>query len=302
MPEYRVSVGGSYCNFGILVSDGGQPAESLEWFEKAIRTLTAVYEQDRRMVMAREFLRTSHWNRAVAYDRLRKYTEAINDWNKSIELSAGEEVPQLRRLLARSHNSLGLLLTHLGKRPEAEEQYRKALAIREKLAAEFPAVPQYQVDLGGSYCNLGRLVSNSGQPGESLEWFEKAIRTLTAVYEQDRRSVAARQFLRNSHWNRAMAYDRLRKFAEAIKDWDKAIELSPRAEQPAASRGTCHIAGPSRSGGRGRGGGRRADEVPEVEFRSVVRLCLRLRRSPAARAPTRSRSTPTGRWTCCEMP
>ena len=30
-----------------------------------------------------------------------------------------------------------------------------------------------------------------------------------------------------------MAYDRLRKFTEAIKDWDKAIELSPSAEQPA---------------------------------------------------------------------
>ena len=121
-------------------------------------------------------------------------------------------------------------------------------------------MPQYRVDLGGSYCNFGILVRNSGQPGESLEWFEKAIRTLTAVYEQDRRLVLARQFLRNSHWNRAMAYDRLRKFTEAIKDWDKAIELSPMAGATRASRGTCHIAAPSRSGGRGRGGGRRADE------------------------------------------
>jgi tetratricopeptide (TPR) repeat protein len=106
------------------------------------------------------------------------------------------------------------------------------VAILEKLVAEFPAVPQYRVDLGGGYCNFGILVRNSGQPGESLEWLEKAIRTLTAVYEQDRRSVAAREFLRNSHWGRAMAYDRLRKFTEEIKDWDRAIELSPIAEQP----------------------------------------------------------------------
>src|SRR5262249_19598963 len=67
----------------------------------------------------------------------------------------------------------------------------------------------------------------------SLAWFDKAIRTLTAAYEQDRRLVVARQFLRNSHWNRADAYDRLRKYADAVKDWDRAVELSPEEEQSA---------------------------------------------------------------------
>ena len=43
--------------------------------------------------------------------------------------------------------------------------------------------------------------------------------------------MTAKQFLRNSHRGRAIAYDRLRKHAEAVKDWDRAIELSPPAEQ-----------------------------------------------------------------------
>ena len=40
-----------------------------------------------------------------------------------------------------------------------------------------------------------------------------------------------------------MAYDRLRKFTEAIKDWDKAIELSPEREQPGrrAARATSRL-------------------------------------------------------------
>src|SRR5207253_5259674 len=33
------------------------------------------------------------------------------------------------------------------------------------------------------------------------------------------------------HWNRALAHDQLKKHTEAVKDWDKAIELSPRPEQ-----------------------------------------------------------------------
>ena len=40
-----------------------------------------------------------------------------------------------------------------------------------------------------------------------------------------------KQFLRNSHRGRARAYDQLQKSAEAVKDWDRAIELSPPDEQ-----------------------------------------------------------------------
>src|SRR5262249_21040566 len=116
-------------------------------------------------------------------------------------------------------------------RAEAEGQHRQALALGEKLAADFPAVPQYQIELGGSACNFGHLVNDGGRPGEGLLWFEKAIRTLRAVYEQDRRSVLAKQFLRNSHAGRALTYARLTKYGEAVKDWEKAVELTPEAEQ-----------------------------------------------------------------------
>ncbi len=152
-------------------------------------------------------------------------------------------VPEYRRGLELSHTKLGGLLAGMGRRSEAAAQYRKAVAIQEKLVAEFPAVPGYRVDLGGNYCDLGRLVMNGGGPGESLDWFEKAIRTLTAVYERDRRIAVARQFLRNSHANRAMAYDRLRKFAEAAKAWGDAIELSPAKERagPRAARATSRV-------------------------------------------------------------
>jgi tetratricopeptide (TPR) repeat protein len=106
------------------------------------------------------------------------------------------------------------------------------MAIQEKLAAEFPAVPAYCVALGGSYCNFGRLVSAGGKPYDSLEWFAKAMGALRPIHEQEPHEVTARQFLRASHWNRAIAYDRLRRYTEAVRDWDKAIELSPKEEQP----------------------------------------------------------------------
>ena len=36
----------------------------------------------------------------------------------------------------------------------------------------------------------------------------------------------------DSHWGRADTYNQLKKFAEAVKDWDRAVELSPPDEQP----------------------------------------------------------------------
>src|SRR5207249_4040180 len=141
-------------------------------------------------------------------------------------------VPQYQQGLACTHNDLGLLLMDLGQRNAARTEYELARDLREKLAAAFPAKPVYQVELGGSYCNFGKLVLNEGQPADSLHWFDLAIRTLTPVYEQDRRHARTRQYLRNSHWGRAVAYDRLKKHAEAVTDWDKAIELDHGLEQP----------------------------------------------------------------------
>ena len=68
------------------------------------------------------------------------------------------------RIWPRSHNNLGNLLADLGKRPEAEQQYRKALAIQEKLAADFPAVPEYRQDLASKPQQPG---ASAGRPGEA---------------------------------------------------------------------------------------------------------------------------------------
>jgi tetratricopeptide (TPR) repeat protein len=59
----------------------------------------------------------------------------------------------------------------------------------------------------------------------------QAIATLEPVYRAEPRDVLSKQFLRNSHGGRALAYEALKKHAEALKDWDRAIELSSPREQ-----------------------------------------------------------------------
>ena len=246
VPAYRRDLGFSHNNLGIRLFDLRKWPEAEEQHRKALAIQETLVAEFPAAPMYRQNLVSSHNNLAILLAAMQKRPEAEEQHRKALAIDEKlvadfPAVPEYRSSLAASHNNLGMLLRALGKRPEAEEQYRKALAIKEAVAADFPAVSQYRVDLGGGYCNFGALVRDGGQPGVSLEWFENAIRTLSAVYKQDRH--LARQFLRNSHSNRAIAYDRLRKFTEAIKDWDRAVELSPMAEQPElrAARATSRL-------------------------------------------------------------
>jgi tetratricopeptide (TPR) repeat protein len=119
----------------------------------------------------------------------------------------------------------------LGEPAAARTEYETARGLYQKLADAFPAIPQYQIDLGGIYCNLGNVVRDEDGPAAGLRYYDLAIRTLTPVYEKDRRHARARTFLRTSHVNRAIAHDRLKKHAEAVKDWDRIVELSSGPEQ-----------------------------------------------------------------------
>ncbi len=248
VPRYRQTLAGSYNNLANLAASLGERRKAEEQYRKAVAIREKLVADFPDVPDHHRALAQSHFNLAILLAGLGKRPEAVQEHRKSLaikeKLAADfPDVPLYRSDLGESQNNLGLLLARLRKLPEAEEQIRKALAIEERLAADFPDVPQYRLKLGGTYCNLGIVVSTSGQPAESLGWFEKAIRTLTAVYEQDRQLDPARQFLVTSHSNRARTLGLLGKFTEALSDWDKTIELAPSGEQPAlrAARATSRI-------------------------------------------------------------
>ena len=59
------------------------------------------------------------WSRAIAYHRLRKFTEAIKDWDKAIELSQMAEQPHLRAARAASRAQAGQVAEAMAEVAEA---------------------------------------------------------------------------------------------------------------------------------------------------------------------------------------
>jgi tetratricopeptide (TPR) repeat protein len=248
VPEYRQDLARSHYNLGTLLRDLGEPGAARQAYQQALTLLEKLATDFPGAPQYRQDLANSHRNLGLLLAGLGRGAAAEQQYRLALALREQlatdfPAVPEYRQELANSHNNLGVLLADLGKGPEAEQQYRLALALREQLAAESPAVPAYQVEVGGSYCNFGHLIRGRGRASDSLVWYEKAIRTLTPMCEQGRQPVMAKPFLRNSHAGRAMAYDRLHQFTEALKDWDRAIELSPPQGQAGfrASRATTQV-------------------------------------------------------------
>jgi tetratricopeptide (TPR) repeat protein len=235
-PDYRKNLALIHNNLGLLLAGLGKPVEAEEQYRNGLAIRVKLAADFPAAPDYRSELAASHHNLGLLFGDLGQPVEAEGQDRKAlaIEQKLADDfpaVPEYRRNLASSHNILAFVLADLGNRAEAQEQQRQALAIQEKLAAEFPDVPQYQIELGGSYCNYGNLFGGGGRAGESLGWFDKAIAALAPVHRAQPRDVNAKNALRNCHGSRAMTYDTLAKHAEAVLDWDRAVELSPPAEQ-----------------------------------------------------------------------
>jgi serine/threonine-protein kinase len=100
VPAYAVDLGGTCCNLGDLLRDRGDPTASLPWFARAFDILNPIQAREPRAVTARLYLRSSHWGRAVALGRLDRYTDAIADWDRAVELSDPAERDGVRILRA----------------------------------------------------------------------------------------------------------------------------------------------------------------------------------------------------------
>ncbi len=124
-----------------------------------------------------------------------------------------------------SHNNLGVLLKGLGQGAAAEEQYRKALAIQEKLAADFPAVPDYRQDLALSHNNLGDLLAGLGQRAAAEEQYRKGLAIREKLAADFPAVPAYRQDLARSHNNLGLLLAGLGQGAAAAEQFRKALAI-----------------------------------------------------------------------------
>jgi serine/threonine protein kinase/tetratricopeptide (TPR) repeat protein len=237
VPLHGLELARSYINLGALLIGQGKKTEAETTYRQALAIQQKLVADFPAVPQYRQELAASQNNLGALLVGLGKRREAEAAIRQALairEQLAGEFplAPQHRHDLASSHNNLGALLADQGKYAEAEPACRQALAIREKLAADYPAMPQYRRELGASQANFANLKQSNHQPDEALQWYARSIDTLENVLRQLKVDTTAQQFLRNAHVGRARMLEDLQRYAEALKDWDRALELAPEPDRP----------------------------------------------------------------------
>jgi tetratricopeptide (TPR) repeat protein len=100
------SYGGRFY-YANLHRDGDTPADSLEWYGKAIRTQVAAYERDRQVILTRSALDKCHADWARAPNLLGKHLEAVPEWDRAVELAPPDRLLVLRALRATARAQAG---------------------------------------------------------------------------------------------------------------------------------------------------------------------------------------------------
>jgi tetratricopeptide (TPR) repeat protein len=113
----------------------------------------------------------------------------------------------------------------------------QALALQEKLAAEFPAVPSYRQGLALSHNNLGILLRDTGRPREAEEAYRRAL-SLQQELAAGRPAVPDyRRELAGSYYNLGTLLRRTGRPREAEEAYRRALALREKlaADLPAVS-------------------------------------------------------------------
>jgi tetratricopeptide (TPR) repeat protein len=235
-PVLRQELAKSCDNLGHLLRNIGRQKEAEQSYNKALVLRKQLVADFPTRPEFRDELAGSHINLGILLHATGRLTEAEQNYNSALALYKPLVAdfltqPQFRHHLSVSYLNLGNLLRDTGRQKEAEQNYSAALTLYKQLAADFPTVSDYQIELSASCCNFGHLLRDTGKLQESLTWFSDAITRLHPVLERQPKHPTARQFLRKSYGARAMSYDRLGQFAQAVADWDRVVELSPENEQ-----------------------------------------------------------------------
>jgi len=156
-------------------------------------------------------LAATYNNLGVAYDDNGDYDEAIEQYEKALDIYEIHPAYKAHPETATTYNNLGIAYRKKGEYDKAIELYKKALGIKEQVYGKT------HPETARTYNNLGDAYRNKGVYDKAIEQFEKAL----DIYEIHPAYKA--------HPETAGTYNNLGAAYGAKGKYDKAIELYKKA-------------------------------------------------------------------------
>lgn len=123
--------------------------------------------------------------------------------------------------LARNHDRMTIRLLALQRFDEALSHADEALTIYGKLVVDYPTIRGFVSELGRAHNSKGNILVAQGRISDGIESFDKAIDILRKHPNLDESYAIESYYI-----DRAIANDRLRRFEQALSDWDNVRETA----------------------------------------------------------------------------
>jgi serine/threonine-protein kinase len=226
----QMSIGVIWSNLAEFYTRWNRPRDATAAHDKALAAWQELSRQDPGNAMYRMNLAGCYNNLGLFQRDHGHHARATASWEKAIALFDGlvAQHPtqnQYAHALAMTHDNLGMLLADHGPPAAARPHYDKALALWARLHAENPTVVEYVSDFGYVQRNLGNLAWRTSDLPAALRWYARAISTLETSPDRHRPGNNSHTWLRDASWKRAMLLARLGRYPEALRHWDRVVEL-----------------------------------------------------------------------------
>jgi tetratricopeptide (TPR) repeat protein/tRNA A-37 threonylcarbamoyl transferase component Bud32 len=219
------------CNgLGAHYCDRDRRQEAHDFYQKALEIRERLAGADPANPQYQGDLATSYYNLASLYAATTRWNDAKSAYYKAAGLQERlardhPSVIDYQVALGITRNNLGTLYLNTNQWDLAEQTCRDALSIWDNLVAG-PSAARHTFSLGESACNLGEALRGKGNFEGSLDSYTKSIQAFQAVLQRPHHDPMAQPYLGNAHAGRAMSLNRLGRYAEALKDFDRALELA----------------------------------------------------------------------------
>jgi serine/threonine protein kinase len=236
----QILLAGCYQNLGTLVGSTGRSDETERHNRTALDILERLAQaQPDDPAVQNELAKAEH-NRGATYQNT-KPAEAEPHYDRAVAIRTAlvRSHPQEERYqaeLAEDHLNLGLIYHRTGRPTEAGRAYETAVGLPRPLVERHPPGGEYALSLAAACVNWVNLLKETGQLQAALQRASEGVDLAEGVLRLEPQHTVARQRVYASHGTRALVNEQLGHYSEAIRDWDRVIELSSepvRSEQRA---------------------------------------------------------------------
>ncbi len=226
---YRQQLGMLFNNFGVLYRHKGRAADSEVAYRKAIKIQEDLVHAQPTALGYQSDLALSLFNLGFLFSATGRRDLAEPPYRRAAELwehlvRYHPEDTRIQHYFARTIGSLAIIYRETKRPQQAEREALRALDVQEKLVRANPNVAEFVFDLAITQCQMAELARESDKLEAALNWYAKAIATMEKAVTIDKGYPNAGGFLGTYYRARAEILTDLGRHAEAIPDFDRAIE------------------------------------------------------------------------------